>query len=60
MVSTLLAFGGGFAAGAVAGVVGLVLYFQYRTRKQLQQMEDQMGQLFDPDGMELDEDDLEL
>lgn len=52
MVSAILAFGAGFALGAVAGVGGVVLYFQYRTRKQLEAMEEQMGGLMDMEDLQ--------
>ncbi|MFB6265548.1 MAG: hypothetical protein ABEI07_00510, partial [Candidatus Nanohaloarchaea archaeon] len=42
MVSALLAFAGGFAIGAFAGIGAFLLYMRYRTRKQLERMEDQM------------------
>ncbi len=52
MVSAALVFAGGFALGAVVGVLGFMFYIRHRTRKQLQQMEEQMGQMFDPDAMD--------
>ncbi len=38
-----------FIAGAVAGAAGFLLYMQYRTRKQMQQMQEQMGDLMGGD-----------
>ncbi|MDY6773727.1 MAG: hypothetical protein SVS85_00880 [Candidatus Nanohaloarchaea archaeon] len=55
MVSALLAFAGGFAIGAFAGIGAFLLYMRYRTRKQLERMENQMGEMFDTDGAETGE-----
>ncbi|MDY6776882.1 MAG: hypothetical protein SVQ76_02140 [Candidatus Nanohaloarchaea archaeon] len=52
--TSILWFAAGFAAGAVAGIGGIVLYMRYRARKQMQMMEDQMGDLLDQD-LELEE-----
>lgn len=35
----------GFVAGVIVGAGGFMLYMQYRTRKQMQQMGEQMEQL---------------
>ncbi|MFB6265539.1 MAG: hypothetical protein ABEI07_00465 [Candidatus Nanohaloarchaea archaeon] len=55
MVSPIVAFAGGFALGAVSALGGFVFYMRYRTRKQLERMEDQMGQMFDVEEGETDE-----
>lgn len=49
--------GAAFVAGVVVGAGGLLYYMRYRTMKQMQQMQDQLGGMLDADA--LDEGDLD-
>lgn len=42
-----MVFAAGFVAGAVAGVLGFLLYMRHRTKKQLKQVEEQMGDMLE-------------
>lgn len=48
-----LQIGGAFVLGVVVGIGGFMYYMRYRARKQMQQMQDQLGGMFEG-GMDLD------
>lgn len=49
-----LQIGGAFLLGVVVGIGAFMYYMRYRARKQMQQMQDQLGGMFEGD-MDLDE-----